>query len=76
LIVGTIDQDFNLYSIYITVDLPLPDGGGGTCSEFAEPTIDYLGLAFLATDDPFGAQDALTLQIDNGTNITIQILLR
>jgi hypothetical protein len=75
---GTIDTDFNLYSLYITVDrplLPLP-GGGGTCSEFAKPTVDYLGLTFLKTDDPFGAQDALTLQIDNGTNIATQILLR
>jgi hypothetical protein len=73
---GTIDQNFNLYSLNITVDLPLPDGGG-TCAELAEPTTDYLGLAFLETDNPdHGGQDALTLQIDNGANITTQILLR
>jgi hypothetical protein len=72
---GTIDTDFNLYSLNMTVDAPKPDGGG-TCAAFAEPTVDYLGLAFLETDDPFGAEDALTLQIDNGTNITTLILLR
>lgn len=73
---GTIDQDFNLYSLNITVDLPLADGGG-TCAELVEPTTDYLGLAFLETDNPdHGGQAVLTLQIDNGANITTQILLR
>jgi hypothetical protein len=74
---GIIDQDFDLYNLNITVDAPERDGGGDTCAEFAEPTIDYLGLAFLETGNPdHGGQDTLTLQIDNGTNITTQILLR